>query len=98
MSTRLAVAGIALLVPLTASAQWLNYPTPGVPRLPDGKANLAAPAPCFGVSGCCIGFVAAPHALPGPLARKMPLPPTPVLAGAGVEPAPALARMLVPSA
>jgi hypothetical protein len=27
------------------SAQWLNYPTPGVPRLPDGKPNLAAPAP-----------------------------------------------------
>src|SRR6202451_4303810 len=27
------------------SAQWLNYPTPGIPRLPDGKPNLAAPAP-----------------------------------------------------
>jgi hypothetical protein len=25
--------------------QWLNYPTPGIPRLPDGKPNLAAPAP-----------------------------------------------------
>ena len=29
----------------TAPAQWLNYPTPGVPRLPDGKPNLRAPAP-----------------------------------------------------
>jgi hypothetical protein len=28
-----------------ASAQWLNYPTPGIPRLPDGKPNLAAKAP-----------------------------------------------------
>jgi hypothetical protein len=28
-----------------ASAQWLNYPTPGTPRLPNGKPNLAAPAP-----------------------------------------------------
>src|SRR5580704_2478002 len=28
-----------------ASGQWLDYPTPGVPRLPDGKPNLAAPAP-----------------------------------------------------
>jgi len=28
-----------------AAAQWLNYPTPGIPRLPDGKPNLAAPAP-----------------------------------------------------
>jgi hypothetical protein len=28
-----------------ASAQWLNYPAPGTPRMPDGKPNLAAPAP-----------------------------------------------------
>ena len=28
-----------------AHAQWLNLPTPGIPRLPDGKANLTAPAP-----------------------------------------------------
>ncbi|HEY7333469.1 MAG TPA: hypothetical protein VH639_01205 [Bryobacteraceae bacterium] len=27
------------------SAQWLSYPTPGVPRTPDGKPNLSAPAP-----------------------------------------------------
>jgi hypothetical protein len=27
------------------SAQWLNYPTPGIPRLPDGTPNLSAPAP-----------------------------------------------------
>src|SRR5216683_4712981 len=27
------------------SAQWLHYPTPGMPRTPDGKPNLAAPAP-----------------------------------------------------
>ena len=26
-------------------AQWLNYPTPGIPRTRDGKPNLAAPAP-----------------------------------------------------
>ena len=26
-------------------AQWINYPTPGIPRLPDGKPNLSAPAP-----------------------------------------------------
>jgi hypothetical protein len=32
-------------VPLTLSAQWLNYPTAGVPRTPDGKPNLSAPAP-----------------------------------------------------
>jgi hypothetical protein len=27
------------------SAQWLNYPTAGVPRTRDGKPNLSAPAP-----------------------------------------------------
>jgi hypothetical protein len=26
-------------------AQWLNYPTPGVPRTSDGKPDLTAPAP-----------------------------------------------------
>jgi hypothetical protein len=29
----------------TLSAQWLNHPTPGIPRTPDGKPNLTAPAP-----------------------------------------------------
>ena len=33
----------AALVPV--SAQWLHYPTPGIPRTPDGKPNLSAPAP-----------------------------------------------------
>jgi hypothetical protein len=27
------------------AAQWLNYPTPGIPRSADGKPNLTAPAP-----------------------------------------------------
>ncbi len=26
-------------------AQWINYPTPGIPRLPNGRPNLVAPAP-----------------------------------------------------
>jgi hypothetical protein len=30
---------------MCASAQWLNYPTPGTPRTNDGKPNLSAPAP-----------------------------------------------------
>jgi hypothetical protein len=29
----------------SASAQWLNYATPGIPRTPDGKPELSAPAP-----------------------------------------------------
>jgi hypothetical protein len=28
-----------------AQAQWLNYPTPGIPRTSDGKPDLSAPAP-----------------------------------------------------
>ena len=35
----------ALLLCLPVSAQWVNYPTAGIPRHPDGKPNLAAPAP-----------------------------------------------------
>jgi len=44
---RTVIAAIAaLLLPSAATyAQWLNYPTPGIPRMPDGKPNLAAPAP-----------------------------------------------------
>src|SRR5713101_7337736 len=34
-----------LLMSIPAAAQWLNYPTPGVPRTADGKPNLSAPVP-----------------------------------------------------
>ncbi len=33
------------LLSFTAQAQWLNYREPGVPRRPDGKVDLSAPAP-----------------------------------------------------
>jgi hypothetical protein len=36
---------IALALATDAGAQWLKLPTPGLPRLPDGKPNLTAPAP-----------------------------------------------------
>jgi hypothetical protein len=39
----LAVVTVAFSASL--AAQWLNQPTPGIPRTPDGKPNLAAPAP-----------------------------------------------------
>jgi hypothetical protein len=51
MTRRLIVAGFALLtasffsIKEPLSAQWLKYPTAGVPRTADGKANLAAPTP-----------------------------------------------------
>lgn len=34
-----------LLLVTGAQAQWLNFPTPGIPRAKDGKPNLSAPAP-----------------------------------------------------
>src|SRR6266852_6466891 len=38
--------GIALLgACLCAQAQWLNQPTPGAPRTPDGKVNMTGPVP-----------------------------------------------------
>jgi hypothetical protein len=42
------LTGLAVFVAiaaLPAAAQWLNYPTPGIPRTADGKPNLSAPAP-----------------------------------------------------
>src|SRR5690348_5677958 len=35
----------AALLALPLAAQWMNYPTPGIPRTKDGKPNLSAPAP-----------------------------------------------------
>ena len=46
MKTSVAIALLAaLLVTVTANAQWLDVPTPGVPRAADGKPDLSAPAP-----------------------------------------------------
>lgn len=45
VSSAAAVAALALLLSGTAAAQWFNYPTPGTPRLPDGKPDIFAPAP-----------------------------------------------------
>jgi hypothetical protein len=38
-------AMVVLIFASVANAQWLNYPSRGIPRLSDGKPNLAAPAP-----------------------------------------------------
>jgi hypothetical protein len=45
VSSAVTLAVFTFLLPAIASAQWFNYPTPGTPRLPDGKPNLSAPAP-----------------------------------------------------
>jgi hypothetical protein len=41
----LAAAVLVSVLSTTLGAQWLNYPTPGTPRLPDGKPDLLAAAP-----------------------------------------------------
>lgn len=50
IGSRLVQAGAVLtvlgsLLVTESPAQWLNYPTPGIPRAADGKPNLAAPTP-----------------------------------------------------
>jgi hypothetical protein len=37
--------GITVVLAASMIAQWLYYPSPGVPRTAEGKANLSAPAP-----------------------------------------------------
>ena len=39
------VAAACVMGSATARTQWLDYPTAGIPRLPDGKPNLAAAPP-----------------------------------------------------
>jgi hypothetical protein len=41
----IAVGVMVCLISPPLVAQWLNYPTSGIPRLADGKPNLTAPAP-----------------------------------------------------
>jgi hypothetical protein len=38
-------AAVVFALSIPAAAQWIDVRTPGVPRLPDGRPNLAAPAP-----------------------------------------------------
>lgn len=39
------IAGLLSANGVLTSAQWLNYPIPGVPRTKDGKVDLTAKAP-----------------------------------------------------
>ena len=47
MNVARTIAVVVSLVPgaCPADAQWLNHPTPDIPRTSDGKPNFAAPAP-----------------------------------------------------
>jgi len=43
--TGIAVTIVLSVASVPLSAQWLHYPTPGMPRMKDGRPNLSAPAP-----------------------------------------------------
>ena len=43
MTRSVAIMVVAVTAPL--AAQWLNHPTPGIPRSADGEPNLSARAP-----------------------------------------------------
>lgn len=45
INSSIAAAALVTWLSAPAAAQWINYPTPGIPRLPDGKPNLSAPTP-----------------------------------------------------
>jgi hypothetical protein len=42
---RMLMAVVLCLLPVPVCAQWLKLRTPGIPRTPDGKPDLTAPAP-----------------------------------------------------
>jgi hypothetical protein len=43
--TRIAALIVASALAVPLAAQWIDHPTPGIPRTADGKPHLAAPAP-----------------------------------------------------
>ena len=45
MSSGRLMVVVAIAMSASLHAQWLNYPTRGVPRTLDGKPDLSAPAP-----------------------------------------------------
>jgi hypothetical protein len=42
---KIAIAAGLCLLPVSLCSQWLNFKQPGIPRTPDGKPDLTAPAP-----------------------------------------------------
>jgi hypothetical protein len=60
------------LTAIHAVGQWLNYPTSGIPRLSDGKPNLAAPAPKAADGKPDLSGVWAAGATPNPANDRKP--------------------------
>jgi hypothetical protein len=45
MRVSIGCVAVVNILAIPASAQWLHYRTPGIPRTADGKPNMSAPAP-----------------------------------------------------
>jgi hypothetical protein len=45
MTRVLLVLAVAMISAVSLHGQWLKIPTAGIPRLPNGRVNLDAPAP-----------------------------------------------------
>ena len=43
--TKNKIGFVLLITSVPLAGQWLNYPSAGIPRTPDGKPNLSAPVP-----------------------------------------------------
>jgi hypothetical protein len=93
------VSTVALLIvlgglPGALFAQWPNYPTPGVPKSPDGKPDLTGPAPRTAdghpdLSGIWeLARPPRPAPTDGSIPGQLPLspPPPPSAPGAGTAP------------
>jgi len=45
LAPTLAAVSVVFTLSNPAEAQWINHPTPGIPRTADGKPDLTAPTP-----------------------------------------------------
>jgi hypothetical protein len=63
---------MTLLAAAVLSGQWINEPARGVPRTPDGKPNLSAPAPRIGGKPDFTGLWQTDMAAPGEIEKFIP--------------------------
>src|SRR5215831_6587077 len=63
---------MTLLAAAVLAGQWINDPARGVPRTPDGKPNLSAPAPRVGGKPDFTGIWQTDMAKPGEIEKFIP--------------------------